>query len=248
MSIFKRKPKADKANADKGKKESKEDAKKQARPEKPAQQPYKPTHAASDAVRKPVTVNGRIVSQDASDYAQQRSANMQHSLAPTVNQPFSHAGMRPVVTGSNPQPPYRAFSGGFNGMQRNKSAEVFTTDPDAPPMPTSSTSDHGPTTPRNGPARQNSGYFSQPRNNAPSFDSPMLGNTKMAVAARDRGYINPHTSSDSGYGSTSHSRAPSEQMNTQELGRPHLPRDSSGFLPELSLSEELAREPAFSEA
>ncbi|KAK5718227.1 hypothetical protein LTR17_015745 [Elasticomyces elasticus] len=70
----------------------------------------------------------------------------------------------------------------------------------------------------------------------------------MAIAARDRGYINPHTSADSSYGSTSHSRVSSEQMNLQDWGRPHLPRDCSGFLLEPSLSEELAQEPAFPEA
>ncbi|KAK5683687.1 hypothetical protein LTR17_027280 [Elasticomyces elasticus] len=254
MSIFKRKPKADKVEkaekgAEKGKKgskESKEDAKKQLGPEKPPQQPYKPTHAASDAVRKAPAANAGKLSQDAADYAH-GGANLHQQPVASTAQPFSHAGMRPVVTGTNPQPPYRGFSGGFN-MQRNNSAEVFTTDPDAPPMPTSSSIEHGSTTPRNGPARQTSEYFSQRRENAPGFDRPMLGNPKMAMAARDRGYINPHTSSDSGYASTAHSRAPSEQMNAYELSKPHLPRDSSGFLPELSLSEELARDPAFSEA
>ncbi|KAK1033164.1 hypothetical protein LTS16_016500 [Friedmanniomyces endolithicus] len=267
MSIFKRKPKADKDNAEKGKKASKEGAKKQTAPEKPTHsQPYKPTHAASDAVRRPATINGRNYSRDAADYAQ-GSANVPQ--ANNGNQSFAHAGMRPVVTGVNPLPPFRNAAGGFTAMQRNNSAEVFTTDPEAPPMPTASISERGLLTPKNETSRQNGGYFSQQRNdgpsfdsqrnnkapsfdtqrnNAPSFDNP-VGNTKMAVAARDRqGYVDPHTSADSGYGSISHSRAPSEQMNMQSWARPHLPRDNSGFLPEMSLSEELAREPAFSES
>ncbi|KAK0975166.1 hypothetical protein LTR91_014092 [Friedmanniomyces endolithicus] len=267
MSIFKRKPKADKDNTEKGKKASKENAKKQTVPDKPTHsQPYKPTHAASDAVRRPTTINGRNYSRDAADYAQ-GSANL--PLAPNGNQPFTHAGMRPVVMGVNPLSPIRNPAGGFTAMQRNNSAEVFTTDPEAPPMPTATISERGQLTPHSETSRQNGGYFSQQRNNgpsfdsqrnkapsfdtqqnnAPSFDSPMLGNTKMAVAARDhQGYVDPHTSADSGYGSIAHSRAPSEQMNLQSWGRPHLPRDNSGFLPEMSLSEELAREPAFSES
>ncbi|KAK5144633.1 hypothetical protein LTR32_003479 [Rachicladosporium monterosium] len=204
MSIFKRKPKADKDSSEKGKKSSKEDAKK-AVPDKPTHsQPYKPTHAASDAVRRPATINGRNYSRDAADYAQ-RSANV--LPAQNGNQPFTHTGMRPVVTGVNPLPPVRNLAGGFTAMQRNNSAEVFTTDPEAPPMPTASISERGQLTPQNETSRQNGGYFSQQqRNNGPSFDSqrnkapsfdtqrnnahsydnPMLGNTKLAVAARDR--------------------------------------------------------------
>ncbi|TKA79245.1 hypothetical protein B0A55_06267 [Friedmanniomyces simplex] len=252
MSIFKRKPKGEKIEKDekgaagKGEKGSKEDTKKQAVGEKAPQQPYKPTHAASNAVRKAPTVNGGKLSLEVPVYAH-GGVTFHQPPATSVTQPFSHAGMRRVVTGTNPLPPYRGFSGAFN-VQQNNSAEVFTTDPDPPPLPTSSTSEHSQSTPRNGPACQNSGYFSQRRDNAPGFDSPMLGNPKMAMATRHRGDVNPHTISDSGYGSTAHSRAPSEQMNTYELAKLHLPRDSSGFLPELSLSEELARDPAVSEA
>ncbi|KAK0295297.1 hypothetical protein LTS00_005927 [Friedmanniomyces endolithicus] len=267
MSIFKRKPKADKDSSEKGKKSSKEDAKKAVSDKPTHSQPYKPTHAASDAVRRPATINGRNYSRDAADYAQ-GGANL--PLAHSANQAFTHTGMRPVVTGVNPLPPVRNPAGGFTAMQRNNSAEVFTTDPEAPPMPTASVSERGQLTPQNETSRQNGGYFSQQqrnngpsfdsqrnkapsfdtqRNNAQSFDNPVLGNTKMAVAARDRqGYVDPHTSADSGYASISHSRAPSEQMNLQSGGRPHLTRDNSGFLPEMSLSEELAREPAFSES
>ncbi|KAK5718228.1 hypothetical protein LTR17_015746 [Elasticomyces elasticus] len=137
MSIFKGKLKTNRGHAEKDKKKSKEDAKKQALPDKPAQQqPYKPTHAASDAVPKLVTVNGRNYSQIAADYAQ-GSATL--SLAPNGNQPCTHSGIRPVVTDVNPTSLNRSFPGGFNVMQRNKIAGVFTTALEAPPMPTSST-------------------------------------------------------------------------------------------------------------
>nr|POE79909.1 hypothetical protein CFP56_07975 [Quercus suber] len=64
-------------------------------------------------------------------------------------------------------------------------------------------------------SRNSSTYFGPP--SAPSFDSPILGNPKMAAAARDRGYISPHVPADSGYisGAASsgvQSRAPSEKV------------------------------------
>ncbi|KAK0268587.1 hypothetical protein LTS00_017532 [Friedmanniomyces endolithicus] len=252
MSIFKRKTKGEKVATEKAKKESKADGKKPARADKPTQerhaQPYKPTHAAADAIRKPVAVNGsRHLSKNAADYAQ-GGAGFQHPLVHNGNLPFAQAGSRSGAQGPNPLPSYQGYKGGFSSMQRNNSAEVFTTDPDAPPMPRSFKQGHGNTPPTNGSARNSSWYSSQPRENTSPFDTPMLGNPKMAAAARDRGYLNTQTSGDSGYGSTSHSRAPSEQMNHYELSKPHLPRDEGGFLPELSLSEELATEPAFSEA
>lgn len=99
--------------------------------------------------------------------------------------------------------------------------------------------------------RMNSGYSRTSSHQAPSFDSPILGNPKMQQAARDRGYVNPHHSADSGYSSAGpssavHSRAPSTNHSPQESYAPIL-KASPGFLPELSLGEELAREPAFSE-
>ncbi|KAK6431001.1 hypothetical protein LTR95_012841 [Oleoguttula sp. CCFEE 5521] len=70
----------------------------------------------------------------------------------------------------------------------------------------------------------------------------------MAMAARNRGYVDPYHSADSGYGSTVLSRAPSEQGNWPDTARPNLLSGSNSFLPEMSLSDELAQEPAWSEA
>ncbi|KAK4561825.1 hypothetical protein LTR86_004504 [Recurvomyces mirabilis] len=238
MSIFKKKSKAEKEKKG-SKQDSKKDSKKQAPEEvKPAQAPYKhvPTHAAADAVPRVPHANDHRLSKEANQYA--------NASAAVVNeQPYAQSNGR-----NNPLPPYRGFNGGFN-MQRNKSAEIFTTAPDAPPLPGQSPMPHyNNNSQHNELPRDDSGYFEH-QHTAPSFESPMLGNPKMAAAARDRGYINPHNSADSGYGSVGHSRAPSEQgLGSDFDSKPHLPRDNSGFLPELSLSEELAREPAFSEA
>ncbi|KAK4551302.1 hypothetical protein LTR86_011244 [Recurvomyces mirabilis] len=70
----------------------------------------------------------------------------------------------------------------------------------------------------------------------------------MAMAARNRRYVDPYHSADSGYGSTVLSRAPSEQGNWPDTARPNLLSGSNSFLPEMSLSDDLAREPAWSEA
>ncbi|KAK5127880.1 hypothetical protein LTR85_004997 [Meristemomyces frigidus] len=252
MSIFKRKNKAKKAA---------EQESKQAADDKPAPAPYKhvPKHAAADAAIRPTekgeqaklaAANQHRLSIAARDYAMGTAADRQsiaHTAMHSTPSPSSFAGLQRQTRG-----PY--------GIQKNHSAEVFVTDPDAPPMPTPPTQigstisrtgtpslQVGNSISRSGTPGSTGGYFSQPLNQSPSFDSPILGNPKMQMAARDRGYINPHNSADSGYGSVSHSRAPSEHFNLAEINGAHLPRNNSGFLPELSLSEELAREPAFSE-
>ena len=147
-------------------------------------------------------------------------------------------------------------------LQRNQSTEVFTTDPDAPPLPTAPASRSTTpkpatmprsTTPKPPMPRNTVGHFQQSRSFAPSLDNENAspGSSKLEVAARDRGMVNPHHSADSGYGSTApstatHSRAPSITNVTQDSEKPSMPQNSS-FLPELSLSEELAQDPAFSE-
>jgi len=254
MSIFKKR--------NKSKSGGEKDSKPQAAAEEPKPQPYRhiPQHAAADAVSNGNS-NGngdkqqialanqhRMVTQK-NDYGLANASYAQsiaHTAMHTTPSPSSHAGQQMQWNR-------------FGAMQRNNSAEVFTTDPDAPPMPSTPRS----TTPsakmfnsaqRMGMPRSNSGYFPSV-NTAPSFDSPMLGNPKMALAARDRGYVsNPHYSADSGYGSvgtssTTNSRAPSEQNYPSDLTSSHInfERNNTSFLPELSLSEELAREPAFSE-
>lgn len=229
MSIFKRKSKATKAE--------KED-KQPAADDKPKPAPYKhvPTHAAADAVKK-VPSQQQGTSGVAREYAMGNAAHSQfvaHNAMHTTPSPSSLAGQQRQLNGRSP-------------MQSNNSAEVFTTDPDAPPMPTPVTQQPGNATPRSGMSRDSSAYFAHTKVQPPSFDSPILGNPKMQLAARDRGYVDPHHSADSGYGSVAHSRTPSESINPTEVGGTHLPRNNSGFLPEMSLSEELAREPAFSE-
>lgn len=241
MGIFKKKSKAEKAQKEDGKKQ-------ETAASKPVPQPYKPKHAASDAVPKPTPsgINGRRLSKEASDYASS-SATFQHPLANNVNHPFAQA-QNTFRSPSTPLAPYRGFNGGFNGVQRNQSAEVFTTDPDAPPLPTA-TSTYSTPGQREGLPRSGSGYFNDRGTHRP-YDNAAVANPnpKMAAATRDRIYVDPHHSADSGYGSEGHSRAPSEQGYGHETPRPHLLQDTGSFLPELSLSDELAKEPAWSEA
>lgn len=235
MSIFKRKSKAKEA------KKAAEQERKQAVDDKPTPAPYKhvPKHAGADAAARP-TQNA--------DQARMAAMNEQR-MSIAARDYAMGTGAPSLSPGAGPQRPSR----GPYGMQKNHSAEVFTTDPDAPPMPKSPMLVPGnafsqaatPTQQRTSGAT--GGYFPQASNRSPSFDSPMLGNPKMQMAARDRGYVDPHNSSDSGYGSVAHSRAPSEHLNLTETNGAYLPRNNSGFLPEMSLSEELAREPAFSE-
>ncbi|KAK5118306.1 hypothetical protein LTR62_002819 [Meristemomyces frigidus] len=257
MSIFKRKSKAEKEETkekkgekvDKKKKKS-VGAEKESSTITPTSQPYKhvPSHAAADAVPKvPGRGNGvdrKRISREAFDYA--------IGYAPPVNN--AQVVQAPSSGQSTPLAPYRGFNGG-SGIQRNSSAEVFITAPDAPPLPNNqpATRQQNNWNEAERPPRTNDGYYSSKQHDAPSYDSPVLGNPKMAAAAhRDRGYVNPispHNSADSGYGSVVHSRTPSElNYGLDSISKPHLPQSDSGFLPELSLSEELAREPAFSES
>jgi len=240
MSIFKKKSKA-----------KKEEVKQPAVDDKPKPAPYKhvPKHAAADAAvstekadkARIAAASRQRMSMAARDYAMNNAAQSQmlaHTAMHGTPSPSSLAGQQLAA-----QRPFK----GMYGMQRNNSAEVFTTDPDAPPMPSSSNAGLGKTTSRS--ITPKNDYFAQTTMyQTPSFDSPMLGNPKMQMAARDRGYVNPHHSADSGYGSAAHSRAPSEHITLADINGQHLPRTNSGFLPELSLSEELAREPAFSES
>lgn len=85
----------------------------------------------------------------------------------------------------------------------------------------------------------NSSYFSSTPS-APSFDSPILGNLKMQVAARDRGYINPHSSGDSGYNSAGGSLRMPSQAASEIAHKPSLnriPRNDSGLLPTLNFGD-----------
>ncbi|EMC99019.1 hypothetical protein BAUCODRAFT_129273 [Baudoinia panamericana UAMH 10762] len=255
MSIFGKKKNKDKAEKGKAKK----DGKKPATSEPPAQTQYKhvPTHAAADAAPK-AAVNGQQLSKQATNYAQ-GVANFQHPLMSSANHPFARSSSPSIPSArSTPLPHQKGLNADFDTLQRNNSAEVFTTDPDAPPLPTSNITQaqaqaqaqaQNAASHRDGISRNADGFFIQQQGNAaPSFDSQYLGNPKMQAAARDRGYINPQPSTDSGYGSVAHSLAPSDTPIWHDGARPQLLPSKSDFLPELTLSEELAREPAFSEA
>ncbi|RMY73689.1 hypothetical protein D0863_03716 [Hortaea werneckii] len=215
--------------------------------EQPAPAPYRhiPKHAGSDAAsgstekatrEKIRAASQNRISAQARDYATANNGSVQDT---------AHSAQQGLLS-----PP--AFSGQYPGaprsprahLQRNQSAEAFVTDPDAPPMPTSPNLSAGRNYSGSGPTRND--YFGSSYQR-PSFDSPIMGNIKMQTAARDRGYLPPHYSGDSGYGSVVHSRAPSEQMAFADVNGHQLPRTNSGFLPELNLGDELGQEPAWSE-
>ncbi|GAB1738257.1 hypothetical protein NU219Hw_g2802t1 [Hortaea werneckii] len=215
--------------------------------EQPAPAPYRhiPKHAGSDAAsgstgkatrEKIRAASQNRISAQARDYATANTGNGQNT---------PHSAEQGLLS-----PP--AFSGQYTGaprsprahLQRNQSAEFFVTEPGAPPVPTSPSASAGRNFPSNGTPRND--YFGTSYQ-TPSFDSPIMGNIKMQTAARDRGYLPPHYSGDSGYGSVIHSRAPSEQMAFADSNGHHLPRTNSGFLPELNLGEQLGQEPAWSE-
>lgn len=225
MGIFRRKGKADKGK--------KEDLKQQEEPAAP-RQPYKPKHAAADAVPKAVTLgaHGQRVSKQSSDYAQGGDR---------VQNPNGFSGASASL------PPYRGMNGGLN-VQRNSNAGVFTTDPNAPPLPT-------PTPVHNNPGQRRfipingTGWFGHQKEGRRSTERHLAGNSKSLTATKDKGHGDPHLSSDSGYGSDGYSRAPSEYgFGGQDTAKPGLLQESAAFLPEMSLSDELAREPAWSEA
>ncbi|KAI6800258.1 hypothetical protein KC332_g8710 [Hortaea werneckii] len=215
--------------------------------EQPAPAPYRhiPKHAGSDAAsgstekatrEKIRAASQNRISAQARDYAKANNGSVQNT---------AHSAQQGLLS-----PP--AFSGQYPGaphshrahLQRNQSAEVFVTDPDAPPMPTSPNPSAGRNYASSGHPRTD--YFGSSYQR-PSFDSPIMGSIKMQTAARDRGYLPPHYSGDSGYGSVVHSRAPSEQIAFADANGHQLPRTNSGFLPELNLGDELGQEPAWSE-
>nr|POE52332.1 hypothetical protein CFP56_70251 [Quercus suber] len=108
-----------------------------------------------------------------------------------------------------------------------------------PPMPNT------PTGRASNPQSRNSSTFFGPPS-APSFDSPILGNPKMAAAARDRGYINPHVPADSGYTSVAasssvQSRAPSEKAQADLHAR--NPRSNTEASPEQNMGGVIAEGP-----
>ncbi|KAI7089778.1 hypothetical protein KC356_g2103 [Hortaea werneckii] len=211
----------------------------------PAPAPYRhiPKHAGSDAA----SGSTQKATREKIRAASQNRISAQAREHTTANNGSAQNTMQHGLL----SPP--AFSGQYVGaphsprahLQRNQSAEVFVTDPDAPPMPPSPNTSAGRNVSSNGTPRNND-YFGTSYQR-PSFDSPIMGNIKMQTAARDRGYLPPHYSGDSGYGSVVHSRAPSEQMAFADVNGHQLPRTNSGFLPELNLGEELGQERAWSE-
>ncbi|TKA29864.1 hypothetical protein B0A50_03228 [Salinomyces thailandicus] len=241
MSIFKRKSKAKKADA-------KETEVQAAPAAEPAPYRHVPKHAASDAAAASTEKANREKIRAANENrmkAQAQNYSMVMAAQPQAGTPSSLDGMPPSSPFEGQQMTPQSATHDMYSRQRHRAAEAFTTDPDAPPMPTSPHLSMGRSISRSGTPRDD--YFSDQTYRGAPFDGPMLGNPKMANAARDRGYVHPHTSADSGYGSVIHSRAPSEQVTLADIASQHLPRNSSGFLPELSLSEELAREPTWSE-
>ena len=239
MAIFSRKNKPKKGDEKSKQPEPTED--------KPKSEPYRhvPKHAASDAVTIGLTPGDRRDEQQRIMAAsQQRLSNNKPDFA-TKNPPFSRADSHYAMH-STPSP------SSYAGQQRQSfaSTKSYGTQgmsngvSEIPPRAVSPILN----TDRNGQIGRNpSDYFVQRDNPSPSFDSPTLGNPKTQLAPRDRGYGNPHLSSDSGYGSAAQSRAPSEVNAPQEAGPSRPSRSTGGFLPELSLSEELAQELAFSE-
>ncbi|KAI7258119.1 hypothetical protein KC343_g4949 [Hortaea werneckii] len=215
--------------------------------EQPAPAPYRhiPKHAGSDAAsgstekatrEKIRAASQNRISAQARDYATANNGSVHN----TANSAQHGLLSPPAFPGQYTRAPHSPRA----HLQRNQSAEVFVTDPDAPPMPTSPNPSAGRNHSSSGHSRND--YFGASYQR-PSFDSPIMGNIKMQTAARDRGYLPPHYSGDSGYGSVVHSRAPSEQMAFADVNGHQLPRTNSGFLPELNLGEELGQEPAWSE-
>ena len=220
MSIFSSK----KSKAKKAEIEAKAKA---AADDKPKPAPYKhvPKHAASDSAN--------VADRDrAAQKAQIAAASHERLLRPDshMSNPSYVRTLTQASINGAPSPSQNRL-GVYNAgsFAKTKSTEVFIADPDAPPMPTSSTLAEQTALARGGVPRANDGYFNT--------------RTKTPSALHE----DPHRSADSGYGSTIHSRAPSEHNYLSDPTKPHLAHSDNGFLPELSLSEELAREPAFSE-
>ncbi|KAK5137861.1 hypothetical protein LTR08_006630 [Meristemomyces frigidus] len=240
MSLFKRRSRLRKAVE----LEQKQDAY-----DKPKPEPYEhvPKHAAADAAVNSgeksdqgnrLVAKERRMSKEASNYAMGSAAERQSVAHTAMNStpPSSLAGKQ------------RGFKDMF-GLQKNKSAPaaaaVLTTE--APPMPKSTAQQPGKSILRSSTPRNDNSNCSEPFDAAPSSSiSPAAGSSTTQFTAREHAYVNPHYSGDSGYGSVGDFRTPSEHF-LAEINGPHLPRINSGFPPELSLSQELAREPAFSE-
>ncbi|KAF2768624.1 hypothetical protein EJ03DRAFT_115502 [Teratosphaeria nubilosa] len=233
MSIFSRKSKSEKGTEntdrkDKKPKLGKESPAPEARPAQ-ARFQYSSSHAGGDSVGKAPKVETIPYGKGDASQAMIMASNATHSNSMPAS-PASAQQLR------RPQP-----------MSSSNSAEVYIMDPDAPPMPSSPPARYLRALTPKMPARNNGGCFAPPSSQSQPGEGPAIGNPKMAFAARDRGYISVHHSADSGYGSTAHSRAPSEQGHA-EINGPQLARSNSELLPQLSLSEELARDPVFSSA
>ncbi|KAH9827663.1 Protein of unknown function (DUF3659) [Teratosphaeria destructans] len=192
-------------------------------------------------------------SQDASSYARRESVAKAPKMdtIPSVKGNTSQAMIVPPNAIQNhnynlaPSPVSGHQTRRAQSMSRRNSGEVYITDPDAPPMPSSQSAQPSRLPTPRGPSRDTNGYFARSSSQSQPGEGPAIGNPKMALAARDRGYISVHHSADSGYGSTAHSRAPSEQGPADVTGL-QLSRSDNELLPQLSLSEELARDPVFS--
>ncbi|WPH03006.1 Hypothetical protein R9X50_00588000 [Acrodontium crateriforme] len=227
MSIFKRK-------STKAKKEAESKQKDQAAADQPPKQPYKhiPKHAGTDSA-----ITGGNGNQELDRHrirqANQRRMSMGRDNLPTPNPVYAQS-----LHGAPPTPSIRS------GMSRH----------------TIGPGGFGPQTPLSpmerayGKTRANSDYFGKNDQQMHSFDSSMLGTTKMSQAARDRAYQNPHHSADSGYGSAGPdsaipSRSPSEQAFYTDVSssQPAAASSSGTLLPELSLGEKLSKDRAISE-
>ncbi|KXL42346.1 MAG: hypothetical protein FE78DRAFT_543940 [Acidomyces sp. 'richmondensis'] len=126
---------------------------------------------------------------------------------------------------------------GLNSSQGNHNAEIFVTDPNAPPMP-SICSDRFSKVP-------------QPRAMINSVGKAVskdyLKDPSSESSGRDS-QSNSHQSADSGYGSTAHSRATSEAGMQLQDNSTHaiLHCGNDQLVPELNLSDELANDPVWS--
>jgi hypothetical protein len=223
MSIFSKKNKAEKSSGGKKVKTEKKSQDDEAVEKGASETPYVPKHAASDSVTKSPFVAGvgqktaarfstdsRGLTTGNAAYMQALAHNARHNTPP----PSSLAGQQLR-----------------NSMSLNNSAEVFTTDPDAPPLPPTPSHRFPKVPTPKGSARNSIDYFSLQKVQSQPLEAPTHRKEKLGVATQDRGQTNAHYS-DSGYGSVIHSRAPSEQGDASGT---QLPRTNSGFLPELSL-------------